>query len=82
MKFLIFGVPNCPHSKALAKTVKACYSKLKMINIYKKPELTLKYDINAFPTLVAILDNGEVLKLIGDVGPIALLEWKMENNID
>lgn len=85
MKFLIFGTPNCPHSKALAKTVKACYPLIptKMINIYKKPELALKYDIKAFPTTVAVFDDGEVSKIIGNVNREALIDfWLMEKLLD
>lgn len=82
MKILIFGAPKDPNSAALAKDARASTKQnINMINIYKKPELAIKYNIKAFPTTVAVLDDDSTVRLIGDVGEVAFRKWLMENNI-
>ena len=77
MKLLIFGTPTCSNCKALVKTVKDCFpiTPAKLINIYKKPELAIKYDIRAFPTLVGVYDDDTSIKIIGNVSREGLISW-------
>ena len=80
MKLLIFGTPACKNCKALAKTVKDCFPLIptKLINIYKWPEMAIKYDIKAFPTTVVVYDDGALIKIVGNVSRETLIDELMD----
>ena len=91
MRLLIFGIPKCIHCKEMFKTMQQTSKfPIAKINIYKSPELALKYGIAAYPTVILIRDDFTIDTLIGNVPQKVYKiwlkantsDWFKENNID
>lgn len=46
-----------------------------MVDVFKKPDASLKYGIKAYPTLVMVKEDGTTPFILGDVGDVDLAEW-------
>lgn len=80
MKLLKFYSPSCAPCKALTPLVEELGQANRLvvegIDVTKEPELAVKYDVRAVPTLVLVGEGGEqITSNVGLATQTTLSEW-------
>lgn len=72
--FIAFTAPACGPCKRLKRDFEGSNA-ITMLNVEENQELAESYEINAFPTVIALVDEKEVSRTVGYNNKAELEAW-------